>query len=260
MSSVRDAFGRPLRDLRISVTDRCNFRCTYCMPKEVFARDYAALPRHALLSFEEITRAAGLLARLGVRKIRLTGGEPLVRRDIEHLVAMLSQIDGVDDLAMTTNGALLAAKADALAAAGLSRITVSLDSLESGRDADRRLCTAWERCDVCPYRVRLARVALRQRLPRHARQPDPTTEPTRRRIVCREPGSPRRTRWHHHWLHAHRDSPGGSWAIHRTPGSRCRRDCRRMGRSGRFRTRRLGWRRGRPHFLARWLVRSDDPP
>jgi cyclic pyranopterin phosphate synthase len=130
LSIARDTFQRPLRDLRISVTDRCNFRCTYCMPKEVFGRDYAFLPRQALLSFEEITRVAGLLARLGVRKIRLTGGEPLVRRDIEDLVAMLAHIDGVDDLAMTTNGALLAAKADALAASGLRRITVSLDSLD----------------------------------------------------------------------------------------------------------------------------------
>jgi cyclic pyranopterin phosphate synthase len=130
MSVVQDTLARPLRDLRISVTDHCNFRCTYCMPREVFGRDYAFLLREELLSFEEITRAARLLASLGVCKIRLTGGEPLVRRDIEHLVAMLAAVEGVDDLAMTTNGALLAAKAHALAAAGLKRITVSLDSLD----------------------------------------------------------------------------------------------------------------------------------
>jgi cyclic pyranopterin phosphate synthase len=130
MSTVRDTLGRPLRDLRISVTDRCNFRCTYCMPKEVFGRDYAFLPRRALLSFEEIARTTRLLAELGVRKVRLTGGEPLVRRDLEQLVDMLAQIDGIDDLAMTTNGALLAAKAQPLADAGLRRVTVSLDSLD----------------------------------------------------------------------------------------------------------------------------------
>ena len=126
-----DALGRPLRDLRISVTDRCNFRCTYCMPKEVFGRDFAFLDRSELLSFEEIARLAQLFVREGVQKFRLTGGEPLLRRDIERLVAMLARIRGVQDIALTTNGALLTRdKAFALRDAGLTRITVSLDSLD----------------------------------------------------------------------------------------------------------------------------------
>ncbi|HSY52561.1 MAG TPA: GTP 3',8-cyclase MoaA [Thermoanaerobaculia bacterium] len=126
-----DAFGRPLRDLRISVTDRCNFRCTYCMPKEVFGRDFAFLDRAELLSFEEIARLTQLFVREGVQKIRLTGGEPLLRRDIERLVAMLDRIRGVQDIALTTNGALLTRdKAFALRDAGLKRITVSLDALD----------------------------------------------------------------------------------------------------------------------------------
>jgi cyclic pyranopterin phosphate synthase len=126
---IDDALGRPLRDLRISVTDRCNFRCVYCMPKEVFGRDYAFLPREELLSFEEIERLARIFVRNGVEKIRLTGGEPLVRRDLELLVEMLARIDGLD-LTLTTNGSLLPHKAQALADAGLGRITVSLDSLD----------------------------------------------------------------------------------------------------------------------------------
>jgi cyclic pyranopterin phosphate synthase len=126
-----DRLGRPLRDLRISVTDRCNFRCVYCMPKEVFGRDYRFLPREALLTFEEIERLARAFAALGVEKIRITGGEPLVRRDVERVVAMLARIDGLD-LTLTTNGALLPQKARALADAGLRRITVSLDSLDDG--------------------------------------------------------------------------------------------------------------------------------
>jgi cyclic pyranopterin phosphate synthase len=121
--------GRPVRDLRISVTDRCNFRCVYCMPKEVFGRDYPFLPRAELLTFEEIERLARAFAGIGVEKIRITGGEPLVRRDLETLVAMLARIDGLD-LTLTTNGALLAPKARALKDAGLRRITVSLDSLD----------------------------------------------------------------------------------------------------------------------------------
>jgi cyclic pyranopterin phosphate synthase len=124
-----DTLGRPIRDLRVSVTDRCNFRCVYCMPKEVFGRDYAFLPRAELLTFEEIERLARLLAGLGVEKLRITGGEPLVRRDVETLVAMLARIPGLD-LTLTTNGALLAQKAQALKDAGLDRITVSLDSLD----------------------------------------------------------------------------------------------------------------------------------
>ena len=130
LSPVLDTLRRPLRDLRVSVTDRCNFRCTYCMPKEVFGRDFAFLPPAQLLSFEEITRLARIFTGLGVEKIRLTGGEPLVRRDVETLVAMLSELPGLRDLTLTTNGALLAKKAQALKDAGLNRVTVSLDSLD----------------------------------------------------------------------------------------------------------------------------------
>jgi cyclic pyranopterin phosphate synthase len=126
---ITDRLGRPVRDLRISVTDRCNFRCVYCMPKEVYGRDYAFLPRRELLTFEEIERVARVFAALGVRKLRITGGEPLVRRDLEVLIGKLARI-GPLDVTLTTNGALLAAKAAALAEAGLSRITVSLDSLD----------------------------------------------------------------------------------------------------------------------------------
>ncbi|MBF5005969.1 GTP 3',8-cyclase MoaA [Diaphorobacter caeni] len=129
-----DAHQRPLRDLRISVTDRCNFRCSYCMPKDVFNKDYPYLPHSALLSFEEITRLARQFLRLGVHKIRLTGGEPLLRKHIERLIAQLADLrtlDGkVPDLTLTTNGSLLARKAQALRDAGLSRVTVSLDSLD----------------------------------------------------------------------------------------------------------------------------------
>jgi cyclic pyranopterin phosphate synthase len=124
-----DTFGRPLRDLRISVTDRCNFRCVYCMPKEVFGRDYRFLPREELLTFEEIERVARVFVGLGVRKLRITGGEPLLRRDLDNLVARLAALGDVD-LTLTTNGALLAQKARVLADAGLTRVTVSLDSLE----------------------------------------------------------------------------------------------------------------------------------
>jgi cyclic pyranopterin phosphate synthase len=125
---ITDTFGRPLRDLRISVTDRCNFRCVYCMPKEVFGREYRFLDRKELLSFEEIARVAGAFVGLGVQKLRITGGEPLVRRDLERLIAMLAELDV--DLTLTTNASLLAQKAQALADAGLRRITVSLDSLD----------------------------------------------------------------------------------------------------------------------------------
>src|SRR5687768_4857332 len=125
-----DRLGRRLHDLRVSVTDRCNFRCTYCMPREVFGQDYRFLPQAQVLTFEEIARLATVFVGLGVRKVRLTGGEPLVRRDIERLVAMLGAASGLEDLTMTTNGSLLARKADALAAAGLRRISVSLDSLD----------------------------------------------------------------------------------------------------------------------------------
>ena len=129
-----DVLGRPLRDLRISVTDRCNFRCTYCMPKEVFGRDFAFLPRTQVLSFEEMDRLARAFVSLGVEKLRITGGEPLVRRDLPRLIAMLSAIRRADgrpvDLTMTTNGSALRALAVPLRDAGLQRVTVSLDSLD----------------------------------------------------------------------------------------------------------------------------------
>jgi cyclic pyranopterin phosphate synthase len=124
-----DKLNRPLRDLRISVTDRCNFRCVYCMPKEVFGRDYRFLDRKELLSFEEIERLARAFKELGVEKLRLTGGEPLVRRNIEELIERLASIEGLD-LALTTNASLLPQKAQALKDAGLKRVTVSLDSLD----------------------------------------------------------------------------------------------------------------------------------
>jgi GTP 3',8-cyclase len=131
---LTDTRGRPLRDLRISVTDRCNFRCNYCMPKEVFDKDYPYLPHSALLSFEEITRLARLFLAHGVRKIRLTGGEPLLRKNLEELVSQLAELRTVDglapDLTLTTNGSLLARKAKALKDAGLNRVTVSLDGLD----------------------------------------------------------------------------------------------------------------------------------
>lgn len=129
-----DRLGRPLTDLRISVTDRCNFRCSYCMPKDVFDKDYQYLPHSALLSFEEMTRLARLFAAHGVRKIRLTGGEPLLRKNIEGLIGQLSELRTPAGeplaLTLTTNGSLLQRKAAALAAAGLQRVTVSLDSLD----------------------------------------------------------------------------------------------------------------------------------
>jgi cyclic pyranopterin phosphate synthase len=124
-----DTLGRPLHDLRISVTDRCNFRCVYCMPKEIFGKDYQFLPRAEILTFEEIERLVRIFVSLGVEKIRLTGGEPLVRRDLERLVEKLARIGDLD-LTLTTNGSLLAQKARALADAGLRRVTVSLDSLD----------------------------------------------------------------------------------------------------------------------------------
>jgi GTP 3',8-cyclase len=125
---AHDTFGRPLRDLRISVTDRCNFRCTYCMPKEVYGRDHRFMDRRELLTFEEITRVARTFVSLGTRKLRITGGEPLVRRDLESLIAQLAELDV--ELTLTTNASLLAAKAQPLADAGLNRITVSLDALD----------------------------------------------------------------------------------------------------------------------------------
>ena len=130
--SPRDRLGRPLRDLRVSVTDRCNFRCTYCMPKEVFNSDHVFLERSRLLTFEEIERLVRLFAGLGVAKLRLTGGEPLLRRHLENLVGRLARVPGIEDVCLTTNGSLLTGEAAArLAEAGLSRVTISLDGLDN---------------------------------------------------------------------------------------------------------------------------------
>jgi cyclic pyranopterin phosphate synthase len=167
---LRDRLQRPLGDLRISVTDRCNFRCSYCMPKEVFDRHYPFLPQSSLLSFEEIARLAALFVAHGVKKIRLTGGEPLLRRDLERLVAMLAALPAADgtplDLTLTTNGSLLERKAGALRAAGLGRVTVSLDALDDAifrrmNDADfpvvdvLRGIDAAERAGLGPIKINM---------------------------------------------------------------------------------------------------------
>jgi cyclic pyranopterin phosphate synthase len=149
---LADARGRQLRDLRVSVTDRCNFRCVYCMPKEVFGRDYAFLPHAELLTFEEIARLARVFKAHGIEKIRLTGGEPLLRKNIERLIEMLRLIGGLD-ITLTTNGALLARKARELKAAGLNRVTVSLDALDDGiframNDADFPVAKVLEGIDA----------------------------------------------------------------------------------------------------------------
>ena len=145
---LADTLGRGLRDLRISVTDRCNFRCVYCMPRETFDHDFKFLPHEEILRFEEIARLAGLFAGLGVKKIRITGGEPLVRRDLHRLVTLLAGIPGLD-LTLTTNGSLLAKQATTLARAGLRRVTVSLDSLDDAtfralNDAEYPVCRVIE--------------------------------------------------------------------------------------------------------------------
>ncbi len=130
-SQVTDTFGRAMHDLRVSVTDRCNFRCVYCMPKEVFGRDYQFLPHKDILTYEEITRIVRVFVSCGVKKVRLTGGEPLLRREIERLIEMLADVPGLDDLTLTTNGSpLTKEKANALKRAGLQRLTLSLDSLD----------------------------------------------------------------------------------------------------------------------------------
>jgi cyclic pyranopterin phosphate synthase len=130
MAGMVDELGRPLLDLRVSVTDRCNLRCPYCMPREAFGGDFQFIDRAELLSFEEIARVARIVSAQGVSKIRLTGGEPLLRRGLERLVEMLAGVPGIEDIALTTNGTLLAPKARALAQAGLQRVTVSLDALD----------------------------------------------------------------------------------------------------------------------------------
>lgn len=130
---IQDLHNRPLRDLRISVTDRCNFRCQYCMPAEVFGPDFAFLPSDKILSFEEIERLVRIFVTLGVRKIRITGGEPLLRRDLTKLITRINAIEGVEDIALTTNGTLLKKYAHALAEAGVKRVSISLDSLDEAR-------------------------------------------------------------------------------------------------------------------------------
>lgn len=130
MAKVVDKFGRPIRDLRISVTDRCNFRCTYCMPKEVFGNDYAFLPKEELLTFEEINRLAELFASLGVEKLRLTGGEPLLRKDLPALIEQLAHIEGINDIGLTTNAVMLHQYAKSLYDAGLRRLNISLDAMD----------------------------------------------------------------------------------------------------------------------------------
>ena len=161
---LKDTFGRRIHDLRISVTDRCNYRCPYCMPAEIFGERYHFLPREEVLSYEEITRLTRMFVGLGVEKVRITGGEPLVRQDIEELIAQLSALPGVDDLTLTTNGYLLAEHADSLKQAGLERITVSLDSLDPevyaqmngrGLDPSRTLAgiAAAERAGMAPIKL-----------------------------------------------------------------------------------------------------------
>jgi cyclic pyranopterin phosphate synthase len=163
-TALTDTLKRPLRDLRISVTDRCNFRCTYCMPAEIFGEHYRFLRRADILTFEEITRLSRLLVDLGVVKLRLTGGEPLVRREIETLVGLLAQINGAEDLALTTNGVHLPDKAQALREAGLRRVTVSLDTLDdavfrqmngdrAGVDDVLRGIDAAERAGLLPIKI-----------------------------------------------------------------------------------------------------------
>ncbi|MEX0864760.1 MAG: GTP 3',8-cyclase MoaA [Acidimicrobiia bacterium] len=130
MAPSTDLYDRPVRDLRISVTDRCNFRCTYCMPREMFGPDHEFLPRDQLLTFEEIASLVRVFASRGVTKVRITGGEPLLRKGIEDLVGMIAGVEGIDDVTLTTNGSLLSRKAGALAQAGLKRVTVSLDAMD----------------------------------------------------------------------------------------------------------------------------------
>jgi len=130
---LSDTLGRPLRDVRVSVTDRCNFRCTYCMPRDAYGRDHAFLPREEILTFEEIERLVRIFAGFGVEKVRLTGGEPLLRHGLDSLVAMIADVEGIEDMALTTNGSTLARHAVALAEAGLDRVTVSLDAIDDAQ-------------------------------------------------------------------------------------------------------------------------------
>ena len=127
---VTDKFGRPIRDLRISVTDKCNFRCRYCMPKEIFGDDFQFMKREQLLSFDEIERISKIYASLGVKKLRITGGEPLLRRDLDQLIARLNKIEGIEDIGLTTNGLLLKKHGQKLYDAGLRRLNISLDAMD----------------------------------------------------------------------------------------------------------------------------------
>ena len=145
---LMDTLSRPLQALRISVTDRCNFRCPYCMPREVFGADYPFLDRKEILRFEEIERLVAIFVAQGVRKVRLTGGEPLLRKGLPDLVARLARIPGIEDLALTTNGALLPELAKPLKEVGLQRLTVSLDTLDSAR---------FNLYDITKYRKRYRR-------------------------------------------------------------------------------------------------------
>ncbi|MFC3420315.1 GTP 3',8-cyclase MoaA [Salinicoccus hispanicus] len=145
VESITDKFGRPIRDLRISVTDRCNFRCTYCMPKEIFGDDFEFMKREQLLSFEEIERIARIYATLGVKKLRITGGEPLLRRDLDELIRKLYSIEGIEDIGMTTNGLLLKKQGRKLYDAGLRRLNISLDAMDDelfGQINDRGIGTS----------------------------------------------------------------------------------------------------------------------
>ena len=130
VEQIKDKLGRPIRDLRLSVTDRCNFRCDYCMPKEIFGDDFVFLPKEELLTFEEMTRISRIYAELGVKKIRITGGEPLLRRNLYQLIEQLNEIEGIEDIGLTTNGLLLKKQGQNLYNAGLRRINVSLDAID----------------------------------------------------------------------------------------------------------------------------------
>lgn len=130
VEQITDKLGRPIRDLRLSVTDRCNFRCDYCMPKEIFGDDYVFLPKDELLTFEEMVRITKVYTRLGVKKVRITGGEPLLRRDLHLLIQSLNEVEGIEDIGLTTNGLLLKKHGQKLYDAGLRRINVSLDAID----------------------------------------------------------------------------------------------------------------------------------
>ena len=130
VEQIKDKLGRPIRDIRLSVTDRCNFRCDYCMPKEIFGDDFVFLPKEELLTFEEMTRISRIYAELGVKKIRITGGEPLLRRNLYQLIEQLNEIEGIEDIGLTTNGLLLKKHGQNLYNAGLRRINVSLDAID----------------------------------------------------------------------------------------------------------------------------------